>query len=118
MYRTFRFTRFRRRCVREEFRHEGSSKLKVVQVFTGDFRTTFEVKATFTRTYEFAPDKPQVQESTVELRYLGRCKSGMLEDRDYVVTESGEWLLDTDFQEREKTERLRKRRVDPGRASK
>jgi hypothetical protein len=98
------------RCVREELRHEGSSKLKVVQVFTGDFHTAFEVKATFTRTYNFAPDKPQIQESTVELRYLGRCRPGMLQDRDYVVTEKGEWVLDTDFQEREKAEQLKKRR--------
>ncbi len=81
-------------CVIERSRNEGGSVSKEVKTIDGNYKTVLRVDTVFTRVYNFAPDKPAIDDSTVRYQYLGPCKPGMGKGDTFIVKENGEWVTE------------------------
>jgi hypothetical protein len=81
-------------CIIERSHNEGGSVSKEVRTINGNYKTALRVDTVFTRVYNFAPDKPAIDDSTIRYRYLGPCKPGMGKGDTFIVKENGEWVTE------------------------
>lgn len=81
-------------CVIEKSRNEGSSHSQEVMTINGNYKTLLRIDTVFTRVYNFAPDKPAIDDSTSRYQYLGACKPGMSKGDTFIVKENGEWVTE------------------------